>query len=71
MEVGARPCGGPWEYRVFSTTDGEPGRVLELVAAYNARNAEMNERFELVSTCEYVAPPEVALEDGRCVTRTP
>ena len=70
LEVGVRPCGGPWEYRVFSTAGGDPGRVLQLTAAYNDRNEEMNRRFELVSTCEYREPPEVVLEGGRCTTRT-
>ena len=70
LEVGVRPCGGPWEYRVFSTAGGDPERVLQLTAAYNARNEEMNRRFGLVSTCEYREPPEVALEGGRCTTRT-
>jgi hypothetical protein len=71
LEVGVKPCGGPWEYRVFSLTDGDPEEVLRLTAIYNARNAEMNERFGLVSTCEFVGPPEVALEGGRCIARTP
>jgi hypothetical protein len=71
LEVGVRPCGGPWEHRAFSMTDGDPGEVLRLTALYNARNAEMNERFALASTCEYREPPALALEGGRCVLRTP
>lgn len=71
LELGVRPCGGPAEYRAFSTEDGDPERALQLTAAYNARNAEMNERFGLVSTCEYREPPALALDGGRCIARTP
>ena len=67
--VGAKPCGGPWRYHAYSTAHGDPARVEDLVARYNALETRKNERFGLASTCLMTAAPAVALEGGRCVLR--
>lgn len=69
VPVGAKPCGGPWYYVAHSTSDGEPEEVAALAAEYTRVQEEMNQRFGLASTCEYVEPPQPALEGGRCVAR--
>ena len=40
-----------------------------LVAVYERMDRERNEAEGLVSTCELMMPPGLALEAGRCVTR--
>lgn len=67
VDVGTKACGGPAEYRVYSTTDGDPDRVIELAEEITELDAAANEEFGLVSTCEVPAPPMPVLEGGRCV----
>jgi hypothetical protein len=69
--VRAKPCGGAWEYRVYSAVDGDPEQVAALAAARYALSDEMNRRFGIASDCAVTAAPEVVLEGGRCVTGQP
>jgi hypothetical protein len=67
LPLGAKPCGGPWTYLVYSAEASDPERLSELAAEYDAVDAERNRACELVSDCMMVMPPDVALEGGRCV----
>jgi hypothetical protein len=58
MAFGAKPCGGPWSYLVYSVTAS---------AAYNAREAEVNRQEGRVSDCRMVTAPAVECRDGTCV----
>lgn len=68
MPIGAKPCGGPWAYFVYSASSTDEDMLKELVAAYDARQAILNRRDGHISTCDMVMPPTVALDDGICVT---
>jgi len=67
--LGVRPCGGPRTYLAYSLTQTDSAALAALVAVYDQLDRERNEREGLVSTCELMLPPELALEGGRCVTR--
>lgn len=67
VAVGAKACGGPAEYRVYSTTDGDTRLIRSRAEAVTALDAYANTTFGLASDCAFVSPPEVALEGGRCV----
>ena len=69
VPIGAKPCGGPWAYRVYSEGAGDPARVRALVARYTELQAEMNARFELASDCALVPEPTVGLVGGYCVVQ--
>ena len=71
VPLGARPCGGPREYLAYSVAVTDPTALATLVQLYDRLDRERNEREGLVSTCEAMMPPELALEAGRCVTRSP
>jgi hypothetical protein len=64
--VGNRACGGPRYYLVYcaATTDSAAlfSKLNEVVAAEN----EYNEEYEVVSTCEFRMPPDIALSGGEC-----
>lgn len=64
--VGNRACGGPRYYLVYCapTTDSTAlfGKLNEVVSAEN----EYNEEYEIVSTCEFRMPPEIAFSGGEC-----
>jgi len=73
LPLGAKPCGGPWSYLVYSTEVSDSTRLADLAdladlaAEYHAVNAEWNAACDLSSDCMMVGPPDVILENGRCV----
>ncbi len=69
--IGAKACGGPSSYLVYSTEASNEETLLTLVTRYNQLSHERNIREALISNCAVVLPPEVTLKDGICViTRT-
>ena len=69
VAVGARPCGGPRAYLAYSNAVTDSAALVALAAVYERLDRERNEAEGLVSTCELMEPPDLALENGRCVTR--
>ncbi len=67
--LGVRPCGGPRTYLAYSLAETDSAALAALVGVYDRLDRERNEREGLMSTCELMLPPELALESGRCVTR--
>jgi len=67
--LGVRPCGGPRTYLAYSRVQTDSAALAALIEVYDRLDRERNEREGLVSTCELMLPPELALENGRCVTR--
>jgi len=65
--LGAKPCGGPWEYLVYSVAQTDSARLAERVAAYNQFEAEMNQKYGYVSDCSLPLEPQVGCVEGRCV----
>ena len=65
--LGAKPCGGPWEYLVYSTVDTDTLLLLELVEKYNRFEDELNRKYGGASDCSITPPPVVGLVNGRCV----
>jgi hypothetical protein len=64
---GAKPCGGPWGYLIYSTATVDE-RILHLeVTAYNTYNDILNRRYGIYSDCMVVPPPEIGCVAGRCV----
>jgi hypothetical protein len=64
--LGAKPCGGVWEYLVYSTANVDRIELLRLVSRYNAFNEGYNRRYNIVSDCMFVVPPRVGCVEGRC-----
>ena len=65
--LGTKPCGGPWEYIVYSVASTDSTALAQQLAAYDAFEAEMNELYGYVSDCSVPAIPVLAYEDGRCI----
>jgi hypothetical protein len=64
--VGSRACGGPRYYLVYcSQTTDSAALFQKLDAVANAERA-FNQRYNIVSTCEFRMPPTVALSGGSC-----
>lgn len=70
IPFGAKPCGGPWKFKVFGASSGETAKLEAMVAKYNLFNAELNEKYGWMSDCLAVMPPEIECVDGKCVVVT-
>jgi hypothetical protein len=64
---GSKPCGGPWEYLIYST-NADTERILDLVEDYNELEKIYNEEKGLVSYCSIaIKPDSVICDGGGCV----
>lgn len=65
--VGSKPCGGFWEYVVYSSSIDVAG-FLTKVETLNELEAAYNERYMIQSDCYVVIPPSrIDCQDGKCV----
>ena len=67
LGLGAKPCGGPWEYVIYAASSTDSMALAERLTAYNAFEAEMNEHYGYASDCSVPNEPVLAYRDGRCV----
>jgi hypothetical protein len=63
---GAKPCGGPWKYKIYSESTVNAA-VFAKIDAYHALNDSLNRALGLVSDCSIASPPELECRDGHCV----
>jgi hypothetical protein len=66
---GAKPCGGPWTYLVYSLNAADLKTLTEKVDAYNQLERELNVKYGKASDCAMVMPPTVGCVDGTCATK--
>ena len=66
--LGSKPCGGPWEYIVYSVASTDSTALTVRLAAYDAFEAEMNELYGYLSDCSIPNEPVLVFKDGRCGT---
>jgi hypothetical protein len=67
IAFGSKPCGGPWEYLIYSVTVTDTVDLAEKVAFYNDYEDMMNHKYGYVSDCEVPDVPELGCVDGVCV----
>ena len=63
--LGSKPCGGPWEYIVYSVADSTA--LAKQLAAYNGFEAGMNQRYSYSSDCSVPNEPMLVCSAGRCI----
>ena len=66
--IGAKPCGGPWEYIVYSVSSTDSTALADRLSAYDAFEADMNMRYGYLSDCSIPNLPVLEFKDGRCGT---
>lgn len=66
IPLGAKPCGGPWSYAVYSTATTDSAALAVAVERYNTEDAELNRELGRVSDCNFVSPPTVECVAGLC-----
>ncbi|WP_069132891.1 hypothetical protein [Rhodohalobacter halophilus] len=66
MAIGAKPCGGPWGYIVYSTEQSDTNKLQRLVDRYNELDDIRNREKGLGSMCDFATKPELELIGGQC-----
>ena len=71
MPVGAKPCGGPWEYVVYCRLTTDTTRLRTVLAELERRQREYNAKNQVGSTCDMILAPAVTVRGGRCALSSP
>lgn len=67
IAFGSKPCGGPWEYLIYSMSVTDSVELAEKVTYYNEYEDMMNHKYGYTSNCEVPDPPELGCVFGVCV----
>ena len=65
-EFGAKPCGGPRGFLVYSVEATDSIDLARAVASYTSEDARLNRVLGLASDCALVAPPQITFTAGQC-----
>ena len=65
----AKPCGGPWEYLIYSSINSDTLKIQEKVDEYNEWNEVINARYGYSSDCSQAEAPQLLRLNGKCVDR--
>jgi hypothetical protein len=66
IPFGSKPCGGPWDYLVYSTLKTDESRLKQLVSEFNQLQKKINEEGKILSDCAIAPQPKVEFTDGVC-----
>ncbi|MCH8299462.1 MAG: hypothetical protein IIC39_02835 [Candidatus Marinimicrobia bacterium] len=69
LPFGAKPCGGPWEYLIYSSINSDTLKIQEKVDEYNEWNEVINARYGYSSDCSQAEAPQLLCLNGKCVDR--
>lgn len=67
IAFGSKPCGGPWEYLIYSVSVTDSVELARKVNAYNDYEDMMNHKYGYFSDCGVPLPPSLSCENGVCV----
>lgn len=67
IAFGDKPCGGPWEYLIYSASEVDTLELQSMVESYNRFNEELNRRYGWVSDCSVPPVPNLGCREGLCV----
>ena len=69
LPFGAKPCGGPWEYLIYSSINSDTLKIQEKVDEYNEWNEVINARYGYSSDCSQAEAPQLLCLNGKCFDR--
>jgi hypothetical protein len=70
IAFGAKPCGGPWSYLVYSTANTNETRLTELVSEFHQLDEKINKELGIASLCNHTQKPTVGLVGGVCTEKS-
>lgn len=66
LAIGAKPCGGPSSYRVYSSLNTDTQKLADLAQRFKALNKRYNKESGLMSDCMMTMPPAIACIKNTC-----
>lgn len=67
MPLGAKPCGGPWEYLVYPSSVNE-AELEKMVSDYFEAESAYNLAYGIISDCSVASPPDsIYCSADKCV----
>lgn len=70
IAFGAKACGGPQRYLIYSTAATDSARLAREVARYNDGERKRNREEGRMSDCMMVVRPQVSCISGQCRAAT-
>jgi hypothetical protein len=71
IAFGAKACGGPQRYLIYSASATDSARLYREVARYNEAERKRNREEGRMSDCMAVVRPQVSCISGQCRAATP
>ena len=65
--VGHKACGGPASYLVTSRANVNLPEISSLLSQFAALSEQYQQANQMISTCEYLMPPQVMCDRSLCV----
>lgn len=69
MAMGAKACGGPTRFIVYSLSKTDEKTLAEKVKAYTDFQKELNTKYNRISDCAMILMPTVDCVNGLCTTK--
>lgn len=66
MPMGTTACGSPSDYIMTSRNNWNLKEVRKLSRLVTLKEHQFNVRYDVISTCEYLMPPEVTCRENKC-----
>jgi uncharacterized protein YdcH (DUF465 family) len=63
---GAKPCGGPTTYLVYSSLQTKENKLKRLVGQYNSLQDKINKETDAISDCMFIEEPKPIIQNGMC-----
>jgi len=67
VAFGAKPCGGPWGYLIYSKASVDSAALAQKVEAYNQFEGACNRKYSWMSDCSTPSLPRLSCKNGVCV----
>ncbi|WP_052354163.1 hypothetical protein [Flectobacillus major] len=69
IPMGAKACGGPTQYLVYSVSKVDEKLLVAKVQAYTDFQKELNKKYNRMSDCMILSPPVVNCVNGLCTAQ--
>ena len=69
IALGSKPCGGPWQYLVYSKSTVDEAVLQALAENLADYEAQFNQEHRRFSDCEVVQNADPTCTDGGCIDR--
>jgi hypothetical protein len=66
IAFGAKACGGPKTYLVYSGLQTNENKLKQLVGQYNSLEDKINKETNAISDCMFIVEPKPTIQNGMC-----